>query len=422
LFIAGVHTPEGIYSGKRSLRNSPTEILAQAFRTTKNGGRSIPVVRRESLRKQMWQKGHDVTNKTGAFRLLVPKGFVQGGENGVHKTIIKDYMDCQYFVPVSIGDETKKDFLVIPDTGSSNLWVPSDECEDSGCTQHTQYRGSALSSSPKNTEYKTGKSFAIQYGSGQCAGSIAVSTVDFAGFSVEKTAFGLAEQEPGTTFISAAFDGILGMAFNSISVWNREEFAKDVHSKTIFEGIVESEQFPKDKQQFSFYLGSEGKDGELTLGDVNEDLIEGTKDDIHWVDLSSETYWQFHVDSMSVDGHKAEHLEMIADTGTSLIAGPSLFVSNLNQICFGEPNPEMVDCKLKSTAPDVTLNIRGKDFVLTAQEYIMQWDTEGKQCMSAFTPMDIGNQQLWILGDVFLRKYHTTFHFGNKQLGFVKAI
>ena len=48
---------------------------------------------------------------------------------------IRDYMDAQYFVNVSIGTPPQK-FEVVPDTGSSNLWVYSSKCKSVVCWFH----------------------------------------------------------------------------------------------------------------------------------------------------------------------------------------------------------------------------------------------------------------------------------------------
>ena len=55
------------------------------------------------------------------------------------------------------------------------------------------------------------------------------------------------------------------------------------------------------------------------------------KGSFSYVPLSSKTYWQFKVDTMSVGGISKSDIQAIADTGTSLIAGPSETMTAINK-------------------------------------------------------------------------------------------
>ena len=92
------------------------------------------------------------------------------------------------------------------DTGSSNLWVPSQSCGSIACYLHSKYDSSASSSFKKN-----GSEFGIRYGSGEVAGYISQDTVRIGDLKIKNQLFGEATSEPGLAFAFGKFDGILGL-------------------------------------------------------------------------------------------------------------------------------------------------------------------------------------------------------------------
>merc|ERR1711933_331815 len=116
----------------------------------------------------------------------------------------------------------------------------------------------------------------------------------------------------------------------------------------------------------------------------------------------------------------------IADTGTSLLAVPTtVFTSLLTKFPAGAVKPLVhgeytVDCSKISTLPTISFSIGGKEFALEGSDYVL--NVQG-QCLLGFLGLDVPAPRgpLWILGDVFLRKYYTVFDYGNAQIGFATA-
>merc|ERR1719492_330774 len=118
---------------------------------------------------------------------------------------LTSYKQSQYYGTIQIGTP-KKDFIVLFDTGSSNLWVPASNCTNCA-TGHAQYNGAASS-----TYHPNGTAFNIRYGTGSMKGFVVNDLVNMAGLETQVD-FAVATQVPFITIPDVKFDGILGMAW-----------------------------------------------------------------------------------------------------------------------------------------------------------------------------------------------------------------
>jgi len=297
------------------------------------------------------------------------------------------------------------------------LWIPSVKCasDNKACKIHNKYNSSASSNYVAD-----GTSFAIEYGTGSLTGFLSINTVGIADMSIKSQGFAEAIEEPGSTFVFAAFDGILGLAFQSISV---DQVVPPWYNM-IDQDLVQT-------QTFSFWLANDYKNekpgGIITWGGVDQSLYE---EPIHYVPLISETYWEFSMTDFQVDGvslgwcdGSADGCKTVADTGTSLITGPSEYMDALNialgaKLVLGEG---LIPCFKRPFLPNVTFVLNGKNFVMNPYQYVL--DIEG-ECITAFYGMDIDppTGPLYILGDAFLSAYYSVFDFENLQVGFATAI
>lgn len=96
---------------------------------------------------------------------------------GTGSVALKDYSNAQYYGTVGLG-KPAQDFDVIFDTGSSNLWVASAQC-DASCGTHSRYDSAASSSYAAN-----GTLFEVVYGSGACTGFLSNDTLTWGGLAL----------------------------------------------------------------------------------------------------------------------------------------------------------------------------------------------------------------------------------------------
>mmetsp|Transcript_1086 Transcript_1086/g.2308 ORF Transcript_1086/g.2308 Transcript_1086/m.2308 type:complete len:444 (-) Transcript_1086:144-1475(-) len=232
----------------------------------------------------------------------------------------KSFSNIQYYIEIGIGEPEQK-FYVLPDTGSSNLWVPSKYCDrmQPACEVHHKYDHDKSSSYVAN-----GTSFSIQYGTGACQGIFSQDTVTIGDFVVKNQVFGEVIKEPGMDLIAFRWDGILGLGYDTIAVGH----ATPVWYNMINQGLV-------DKAVFSFYLNrnaSETEGSELILGGVDSTKFSG---DVLYVPVAKKGFWEFKMDDVKIGGNSldicgTEGCLGAADSGTSLIAGPSATVAKIN--------------------------------------------------------------------------------------------
>ncbi|XP_004494509.1 aspartic proteinase [Cicer arietinum] len=431
---------------------------------------------------------------------------------------LKNYLDAQYYGEIAIGTPPQT-FTVIFDTGSSNLWVPSSKCYFSlACYTHSWYK-----SKKSQTYAKNGTSCKISYGSGSISGFFSQDNVKVGNAVVKYQDFIEATREGSLSFLAGKFDGILGLGFQEISV---------ARALPVWYNMVEQNLISE--KVFSFWLNGDPnakKGGELVFGGVDPKHFKGKHT---YVPVTEKGYWQIEMGDFFIGGQSTGVCEggcaAIVDSGTSLLAGPTTVVAEINhaigaegvlsveckevvsqygeliwdllvsgvnpgdicsqvglcsvrsdqsksagiemvtenkqsemsatdtplcsscqmlviwvqnqlkqkatkervfnyvnQLCESLPSPSgesVISCNDLSRMPNISFTIGDKPFVLTPEQYVLRTG-EGitEVCLSAFIAFDIPPPKgpLWILGDVFMRAYHTVFDYGNLQVGFAEA-
>ncbi|KAE9446731.1 hypothetical protein C3L33_21381, partial [Rhododendron williamsianum] len=212
---------------------------------------------------------------------------------------LKNYMDAQYYGEISVGSPPQN-FTVIFDTGS--------------------------------------KSCAIHYGSGSVSGFLSQDNVEVGDLVVHNQVFMEATREGSLMFVVGKFDGILGLGFQEISVGD----VVPVWYNMMEQGLVQDEVF-------SFWLNRDqnAKDGgELVFGGVDEKHFKGKHT---YVPVTQKGYWQFEMDEFLIGNLSTGFCEggcaAIVDSGTSLLAGPTTVVTQINH-AIGAQGVVSMECKL----------------------------------------------------------------------------
>ncbi|NWR34274.1 PEPC protein, partial [Tachuris rubrigastra] len=117
-----------------------------------------------------------------------------------------------YFGEVGIGTPPQN-FLVIFDTGSSDLWVPSTYCQSPACEDHARFNHSLSA-----TFLGIDMTYTLRYGFGDLSVVLGYDTVTIQNIVIRNQEFGLSLYEPSRPFYYLDFDGILGMAYPGVAI------------------------------------------------------------------------------------------------------------------------------------------------------------------------------------------------------------
>uniref|UniRef100_A0A8C3BTX6 pepsin A n=1 Tax=Cairina moschata TaxID=8855 RepID=A0A8C3BTX6_CAIMO len=324
----------------------------------------IPLRRMKSLRHRLEEQGL-LEASPNMLPSRVGSKFFSGLTSGVTTEPLENIMDAEYIGAISIGTPPQQ-FLVLFDTGSSDLWVPSVDCSSPACVGHERF-DPRLSA----THRATGQPVSIQYGTGSMSGVLAYDTVHVSPAPVNNQAISLSKKEPGSFLTHHAFDGILGLAFPSIA----SSGAVPVFDNMMSQGLLAEDLF-------SIYLSS--RTGSFVmLGGMDSSCFSGR---LRWIPLSAETYWQIAVDRIIMRGRVVacpRGCQAVVDSGTMLLAGPPRDIATIQHHIGASEYP---------SSQDLVLLPGGFESITISSEF-------------------------WILGQVFLRQYYSVFDRAHRRVG-----
>jgi len=274
--------------------------------------------------------------------LLSQKMMHEARANGTVEVPVKDYSNTQYFINVDVGTPAQT-FTVVPDTGSSNLWIYGSGCKSIVCRIHDTYDQAASS-----TYVEDGEDFIIEYGSGGVNGYVSRDTVSFGGVNATM-GFGQVSSVSGATFYVSQMDGIIGLGYDAISVDGLPTWL---------------ESTDLEDKSFGFYLHNNPELSYMTIPGMETDGL--TKIATH--DVIEQSYWNLNLVSIKGPNGLVDTtgIKAAIDSGTSLIVGAASIIDPLVEGIVVEK-----DCAGIEDLPDITFTIDATEYVLTALDYVV---------------------------------------------------
>ena len=334
---------------------------------------------------------------------------------------LNNFKNSQYIGKVHIGNPPQT-MDVIFDTGSSNFWITSVKCQSPGCKLHEGFNGT-ISSTYKRLDNHV----KVQFGSGAVEGNFAKDSIHFGPLVVKEQEFGEILKEHGEIFQELKFAGILGLSFPKLSKLEYVPLFDNIMKKKILKN-----------NWFSFYLADlkEKEKSQLIFGLPNKKYYDG---EINWHKVEDAMYWQLKMKDMYLNDKPLNLCKktngvckVVIDSGTSIITGPTEDIDS-----FIDDKIEIKDCANLSNLPIIKINIDDKIYSLDPNQYILQSHNNLRRsfierrrfmnpkfidkdsCQKAFMPLDIDAPRgpIWILGDIFFRKYFIIFDRDNQRIG-----
>jgi cathepsin D len=311
----------------------------------------------------------------------------------------EDGNDYTYFSTLSFGSQGQEMYMLI-DSGSSNTWVMSSDCQSSACQTHNLFDSQA-STSVQTTK----QTWSMTYGTGEVDGVVAKDTVAIANYTVNLS-FGLATTA-SDEFNSYPMDGILGLG---------RPASDGLGAPTIMQ--VLDTQGHLDANILGIHLqraADNSNNGQLTFGGVDSSKFDGK---LSYSKTINDQNWQINADDAGV-GTKAVGFQAktaIIDTGTSYILMPPNDAAALHQLIPGSSQSGEMFTIPCSSSESLFFTISGVKYTVSSMDYVGK--SSGSGCQSNI----IGHQAFgvndWILGDVFLKNVYTVLDFDDARIGF----
>merc|ERR1719324_1595684 len=208
----------------------------------------------------------------------------------------KHHSQSEYYGQVVVGSPAQK-FMVVFDTGSGNLLLPSKECVDEACTSHKRF-DSALSATAMQVAYADQPSTPVASDGSRDVVTITFGTGEMSGVYIRdniclgsgdiccQADFVAATEESDEPFSLVPFDGILGLSLPEMA----EGPAFSVLDRLVESGVLK-------EPLFAVFFGNEGEQSEITFGTYRKEHM---ATNVFCAPVTAPGYWQVQMDDVAL--------------------------------------------------------------------------------------------------------------------------
>ncbi|RCN36522.1 eukaryotic aspartyl protease, partial [Ancylostoma caninum] len=339
---------------------------------------------------------------------LAPVTNITTGGAALHQ-----YGDNFFVTNITVGTPPQL-FSVIVDTGSANFWIPDSTC--------TTCQGKRLFNSQKSSSYiRNGRTWMTSNHFGIAEGFLGADTMRLASDAADmivipNTDIGQTMQVPASVTSVNGVDGVLGLAFSSVS----SDHVMNPVERAINQGDIKDSLFSIWLEEL-WQTSDNGTAGVIYYGGY--DLVH-CHNNHAFVQLSAAGLYQFTIANFYVNGQQAsKRIQSTIITTSPYIKVPaSAFVRVLNALntTASTPLPAKVDC---SSQLLLKFDLGNQQLTVTQRNLILK-NADGS-CTLAMMPTDSNGFDMGMnieLGIPFLRGRCSYFDVGRQRVGFADAI
>ncbi|KAK9766344.1 hypothetical protein K7432_004644 [Basidiobolus ranarum] len=310
-----------------------------------------------------------------------------------------------YYMEVGIGTPPQM-FQLFIDTGSADIWVNANPCENDFCRSKPRlfYPERSSSFAPD------GQSWEIEYADSSFAKGVqAIENLSIGNLNVKQQKIALATSISGD-YLTEPIDGLLGLGFQSETVNGIVPFIETLSTDS-----------PDCSHKFAVYLPKNRQNAEITFGYINDKYYRG---DISHIPIAAGDHtWQLQLDDILFGGISLGGKDIIVvDTGSALTSIDSVLV---NQIHSGIPEAQHIEndgwyIPCDNNIPAVSFVFSGRQFSIPAGslQTIRKLVGNPELCYSGVQ----GTDGVWILGLSWFDYWYVVFDPDRKTIGIAELV